>query len=250
VKLYTHPASPFSRKVQIALIELGLDQHRVGALLGEALGLATQTADHAAAVAAAEYAVDSRDEAGLTVYVYARDTIGFVTVSEIPGATVISPVSSLAHLPTGVPFTCRCRRVGCLEAVASDDAVARRARASGLIADADIEQLYAAAARGSRPAMAIVRERAAALGRAAAFVRDMTRPTRMVLSGQAFTTFAPTVAMVRSAFENATTLPAAILDVGRFGDDLQAVAASRIALRPLLEDPLVRVSTLVSDRAE
>jgi glutathione S-transferase len=26
VKLYTHPASPFSRKVQIALIELGLDQ--------------------------------------------------------------------------------------------------------------------------------------------------------------------------------------------------------------------------------
>lgn len=206
--------------------------------LGEALGLQVLAVDHITAAAAAEHAMDGISTAGMTAYVYARDTIGFAVAEGSDNGATVSRTSLLAHFPTGSAAPCRCRLVGCLEATASDQAIAGRAAAEGLIDQPDVRLLYAKDATGSDRAAAILRERARVLGRAAAFVRDMVDCDRIVLVGQGFTSHLPSRGVVVEAFEQATTLPPIDVGFGRYGLDLQEVAASAVALVPFEQDPL------------
>lgn len=217
---------------------LGLPSEDVGRRLGEALGVRVLPADHITAAAAAEHAMDGQGFVGMTAYVYARDTIGFAIAERHGDQTTVTRTGLLTHFPTGSSAPCRCRLIGCLEATASDQAIARRAEAEGLIDQPDVRRLYEPAESSSMRATEILHERARVLGRAVAFVRDMLDCDRVVLVGQGFTSYEPARRQVVEAFEQATSLPPLDITFGRYGSDLQEVAASAVALVPFDEDPL------------
>jgi predicted NBD/HSP70 family sugar kinase len=221
--------------------DLGLDHDELARLLSDLVGLRIASADHITAAAAAEHAIGAQGASGPTAYVYARDTIGFAVAEESSVGTVVTRSSRLTHFPTGSRIACSCRAVGCLEATASDRAIAVRAQADDLVDVAEMSALHDAARAGSARVRAVLRDRAATLGRAAAFVRDMVGCDRVVLVGQAFTGFPHVRDALMQGFEQATTLGPARVDLGHHGDDLQAVAASTIALVPFFEDPLAHV---------
>lgn len=221
--------------------EIGYDEADLAARLGAATGLAVSTAHHVAAVVAAEYLAKRRHAGGCTAYVYARDTGGFALADDTSERTEVSRVAALAHFPTQEPHPCRCGRRGCFEAVATDHALARRAREAGLVARPEIDLLHAAARAGDGGAHALLVERARVLGSTAAVLCDMVAPDRVVLVGQAFTGYPPALGDVAAAFRAATTRPPLDLSFTRFGTGVQAVAAGTVALAPVYEDPLAGV---------
>lgn len=229
-----------------AWTDLGWNRDALGADLASVLGLDVATSDHITAAAAAEHTVGATGMSGSTAYVYARDTIGFAVAQETEIGTVISRSSRLTHFPIGSAAPCPCRAVGCLEATASDRSIAVKALADGIVDVAGVTAVQEAARRGSFRARDVLHDRAIALGRAAAFVRDMVGCDRIVLVGQAF-------AHVRDAviegFDQATTLPPIRVDFGHHGDDLQAVAAGTIALIRFAEDPLGRLAAPICESA-
>jgi len=230
-----------------AWTDLGVDGDELGRWLSAALGLEVTTADHIAAAAAAEHAVGARGADGPTVYVYARDAVGFAVAEETAVGTVVTRASRLTHFPTGSQVTCTCRAVGCLETTVGDRAIAVRAQAEGVVDVPDVAALHEAARAGSRPARTLLRERAVVLGRAAAAVRDMVGNDRVVLIGQAFTASPHVRDAVLEGFEQATTLPPVDVTFGHHGHNLQAAAASAVALVPFTDDPLALHATARAD---
>jgi predicted NBD/HSP70 family sugar kinase len=206
--------------------------------LGAALGLPVVTGDHIAAIAAAEYTARPEHLGGVTAYVYARDTMGWAVAHADAGRVTISRVGRLTHFPTGSDVRCDCGRVGCLQATASDEALAARAHLAGVVPVPDIGRLRESAGRGSAAAHRLLSERAELLGRTAALVHDMVHPDRLVLVGQAFTGYAPVLDTVTAAVQETAAQGPADLSFTRFGAGVQAVAAGGVALGAVLEDPL------------
>lgn len=101
-----------------------------------------------------------------------------------------------------------------------------------------IADLYRAAARGSEPARELLAERATVLGRTVALVRDMLNPDRVVLGGQAFTTYRPGLAHVARAFNESTVLPPTDIRVTGYASKVQEFAAVVTSLSALYADPL------------
>lgn len=221
--------------------DLGIDRHVISDRLAQGLGVEVATADHITAAATAEHVANASASDGLTAYVYARDTIGFAVVEPTPVGTIVSRASRLTHLPTGSGLPCGCRSTGCLEATASDRAVALRAVGEGLIAEPRIGLLDDLARAGSARAHEVLHDRAMVLGRAAGFVRDMSGCDRLVLIGQAFTGSPGRHRTVVQGFEQATSLSPIPVEIGHHGPELQAVGACSVALVPFQEDPLGRV---------
>lgn len=223
--------------------ELGLDRDGLRAELVEHTGLAVATADHIAAVAASEFLHRRHGTPGVTLYVYARDTVGFAVAVDKGGQTEVSRVGSLTHFPTRATARCSCGRTGCLEAAAGDAALVAAAGRTGLLPTATIEAVYASA---DRPAIrALLVERARLLGEVAAVVRDMVAPDRVVLVGQAFTGCRAVLDDVTEAFRATTALGDVPLSFTRFGSGIQAIAACTIALGPVYDDPLALVEDAV-----
>ncbi len=218
--------------------EVPYDEQRLAAVLADGIGLEVATAHHVAAVAAAEYLGRRRTGDRCTAYVYVRETAGFAVANDLVDRTEISRVATLTHFPTRSEGECPCGKRGCFAAVAGDDAVARHAAGTGIVADPEIEHVLTAARAGDAAADRLLRERARVLGTTAAVLRDMVAPDSMVLVGQAFTGYPPAVADVVAAFEAATTLPPMPLSFTRFGAGIQAAAAGTVALGGLYEDPL------------
>jgi len=187
--------------------ELGLPPGELGAELHDLTGLEVRTADHIAAVAATEFFHRRRGTPGVTLYVYARDTVGFAVATDKGTHTEVSRVGSLTHYPTGSDVPCWCGRTGCLQVTAGDEAVLPSARAR-------------------------------LLGEAAASVRDMVAPDRVVLVGQAFTGCPGVRDDITSAFSDTTALGDVPLSFTRFGAGIQAITACTIALGPVYDDPL------------
>lgn len=218
--------------------DIALDAHETGLAVQQALGLEVETADHIPAIAAAEYAARPQALTGTTAYLYSRDTIGFAIAHDRPAGTEISRVGHLSHFPIGGSHVCRCGREGCLEAVVSDESVASRAQQENLVPRPDIDLVLRAAGRGVPGADALLLERARALGRISAIVRDMIHPDRMILCGQGFTSYRPAVSVILEEFRATTLLPPIEVSFTRFGTGVQAIAAGNLALRRVYEDPL------------
>ncbi|MER5735280.1 ROK family transcriptional regulator [Streptomyces sp. NPDC002262] len=92
----------------------------------------------------------------------------------------------VAHLP--VPDStapCPCGRSGCLEATASNTALALTAVRRGIVPEADTSLVVDAAAAGDRRADRLLRERARAVGRALALLLDVLNPDLVVVTEQA-----------------------------------------------------------------
>lgn len=225
-------------------LDLGLDPQETGAVLHDVLGLEVATADHIAAVAAAEFLHKRTGTPGVTLYVYARNTVGHAIAVDKGFQTEVSRVGNLTHFPTGSTAACGCGHTGCLEATVADHALVTRAREEQLLESGPgqgqhgIEGLYAAAATGGVRAHALLVERARVLGRVAAHIRDMVLPHRVILVGQAFTGYSPAIADVVSSFEQTTALGRVDLQLTRFGAGIQAIAACTIGLGPVYDDPL------------
>ncbi|WP_181407537.1 ROK family protein [Nocardioides sambongensis] len=217
--------------------DLGLDEAAIETELAELTGLDVRGGDHIAAVAATEYFHRRQGTTGVTLYVYARDTIGFASAVDTGTGVEVSRVGSLAHFPTGSSVPCRCGRTGCLEVSAGNEAVLSRARAAGLVREDDAAALYAAGP-AVRPLLA---ERARALGAVAAHVRDAIAPDRVVLVGQGFTGEPAVLADVLDAYDQGA-LPDVPVSFTRFGAGIQAVSSCTVALRPIYDDPFALVS--------
>ena len=225
--------------------DLGLVAAEVAEELHELTGLQVFVADHVAAVAAAEFFHRRRGTPGVTLYVYARDTLGFAVATDRGSQTEVSRVGSLAHFPTGSATPCSCGRTGCLEVTASDQALLESARRAGFEADA-IEQLYAAA---DHPAvLPLLTQRARLLGGVASAVRDIVAPDRVVLVGQAFTGCPPVLEDVVAGYSEPVGAVEAPVSFTRFGSGIQATAACTVALGPVYDDPLAVLSA--EDHAE
>ncbi len=233
--------TPLSVGLVAPFRELGLDPEALGTELHDLTGLTVATADHIAAVAASEFLHRRHGTPGVTLYVYARDTVGFAVAVDKGVQTEVARVGSLTHFPTRPPVAGSGGRVGCLEAAAGDGALVAAAARTGLVPEPTIEAVYAAVAE---PAIGdLLRARATTLGEAAAVVRDMVAPDRVVLVGQAFTGCPPVLEDITRAFHEATALGEVPLSVTRFGSGIQAIAACTIALGPVYDDPLAIVAT-------
>lgn len=221
--------------------ELDLDREELGAELQELTGLVVATADHIAAVVASEFLHRRQGTPGVTLYVYARDTVGFAVAVDKGGQTEVSRVGSLTHFPTRATVECSCGRTGCLEAAAGDAATLAAAIKTGLVTEPTIDAVYAAV--GVPAIGALIRARARTLGEVAAAVRDMIAPDRVILVGQAFTGCDAVLDDIRQAFHDATAFGELPLSFTRFGAGIQAIAACTIGLGPVYDDPLGIVAT-------
>lgn len=230
--------APLAAGLVAPWLDLGLDRTALGEELGELLGLDVTTAEHVAAIAATEFLHRRAGTGGVTLYVYARNTVGFAIAVDKGAVTEVSRVGSLTHFPAGPETPCDCGGTGHLAANYSDHALVARAVSVGALrAGATIDDLIATAGSDSR-ARALLEERAVEMGRVAAIVRDMVSPHRVVLVGQGFTAYPPALAATLDAFRAQSAGAEIELSVTRFGGGIQAASACTIALGPIYDDPL------------
>lgn len=186
--------------------EIGLVPTEREAELQELTGLLVRTGDHISAVAASEFLHRRHGTGGLTLYLYARDTIGWSVAVDRGVQTDVTRAASLTHYPTGSAVRCACGRTGC--------------------------------AAATLPTLTPL-ERARTLGTLAASVRDMLSPDRVVLVGQAFTGDPELLDVIVDCYEAHSALDRPVpVSFTRFGEDIQAISACTVALGPVLDDPL------------
>lgn len=231
---------------------LDWQQAPVGRIFASVLDLPVSVAAHVEAMAAAELLLNgpvsepagSQERPGSSLYIYGRETVGVAVTLHDRVYTPANGPGSIAHLPTGSAVDCSCGRRGCLEATVGEAAVLARAVRAGVVAKREaprkpvIADLYRAAEQGSQQARDMLSERAEILGHAAALVRDMFNPDRVILGGQAFTGYRPGLERVVRTFGRSTSLAPADLRISRFGSRVQEHAAAVTSLSVVYADPL------------
>ncbi|QUH03224.1 ROK family transcriptional regulator [Saccharopolyspora erythraea] len=208
------------------------------ALLERATGLPVHLDGHVPAMATAEVLFGGGRAPRSLLYFYAREVVGVAIAFD--GRPPRDPGRSgdVAHLPVGGDQRCRCGRTGCLEATVSEETVTRRAVEAGVIAEPDIVLLREADDAGDPVASRLLAERAQAIGRAVAMLRDVVDPDAVVLGGQAITDAPDYTDELLHSFAANTALPGGELPaITRFGPDVQAVAACTGVLGRLYDRP-------------
>ncbi|WP_051386444.1 ROK family transcriptional regulator [Actinokineospora inagensis] len=208
-------------------------------LLRRATGYPVHLDGHVAAMANAELLFGWGPRVSSLLYFYAREVVGIAFA--LDGVLHRGPGGggSVAHLPVGGDIRCPCGATGCLEVTVADRTVAEKAVAAGVVDEPDIKLVRAAATAGDPTAVALLTDRATALGRAVALLRDALNPDRVVLGGQAITDPAERLPDLLGAFARATALPGTdIVSATRFGPTLQATAACTGLLNRLFDHPL------------
>ncbi|KUI10093.1 hypothetical protein AU190_24130 [Mycolicibacterium acapulense] len=242
---------------------LGWSDAPVGPVLAEAIGLPVSVASHVDAMAGAELLLGARRQpsttwpetllapAGTSLYVYARETVGYALSI---GGRVHSPASgpgTIAALPASSELL---GGTGQLESTVSDEAVliaARKARVIPLEGPGSTMQaLLKTARQGSRPAQDLLVERARVLGEAVALLRDMLNPDDLVVGGQAFTEYPEGMATVEAAFAQRSVMPAREIRLTVFGNRVQEAGAGVVSLGGLYADPIGAMRRAQSRRPE
>ncbi|MEU9854702.1 ROK family protein [Streptomyces sp. NPDC047974] len=158
----------------------------------------------------------------------------------------------VAHLPVPDSTTpCPCGRSGCLEATASNTALARTAVRRGIVPEADTSLVVDAAAAGDRRADRLLRERARAVGRALALLVDVLNPDLVVVTEQASVLEPDYLEEIRGA---AIDLSHVCDDPERIvsphaGPAVLPVAAGTVLLNSLFKRPLETLEGLRGERA-
>ena len=235
---------------------LGWTGAPVGPVFAETMGLPVSVAVHVDAMAGAELllgmtrlgrasrrassaALRARGSSSTSLYVYARETVGYALMI---GGRVHSPATgpgTIAALPAHSELL---GGSGRLESTVSDEAVLAAARRLGVIpADAirpTLASVLRAARAGSVPARELLAERARVLGSAVALLRDMLNPDDLVVGGQAFTEYPEGMAVVEAAYAKSSTLPPRDIRVTAFGNRVQEAGAGVVSLGGLYADPI------------
>ncbi|HET9874405.1 MAG TPA: ROK family protein [Mycobacterium sp.] len=227
---------------------LGWTRAPVGPVLAETLGLPVSVASHVDAMAGAELLLGRRrstSDASTSLYVYARETVGYALVI---GGRVHCPASgpgTIAGLPASSELL---GDSGLLESTVSDEAVLAAARRLRIVPDdrgvrpdastTALTGLLRAARTGNRQAVALLTERARVLGEAVALLRDLLNPDDLVVGGQAFTEYPEGMAVVTTAFADRSILPPRTIRVTVFGNRVQEAGAGTVSLGGLYADPV------------
>jgi predicted NBD/HSP70 family sugar kinase len=240
---------------------LGWIQAPLGPILGAGLGLPVSVASHVDAMAGAELlltaprrrpGVSGRGDHGSSLYVYARETVGF---AQVIGGRVHIPASgpgTIAGLPVQSEIF---GGTGLLESTVSDEAVVAVARRRGILTGSGPNSTISALMRVSREpgahageAREILAERARVLGRAVALLRDILNPDEVVVGGQAFTEYPEGLKGVKAAFADASLLGGREIGVTAFGNRVQEAGAGVVSLSSLYADPLAALRRVRAGR--
>ncbi|WP_242639484.1 ROK family protein [Mycolicibacterium sp. S2-37] len=238
---------------------LGWSQAPVGPVLADALGLPVSVASHVDAMAGAELLLGAQRPSGgpgtnpsaTSLYVYARETVGFALSI---GGRVHSPASgpgTIAALPAQSELL---GGTGQLESTVSDEAVLTAARRQRIVAaegpTSTMAAVLRAARQGNESARALLAERARVLGEAVALLRDMLNPDDLVVGGQAFTEYPEAMPAVEAAFAARSVLPARDLRLTTFGNRVQEAGAGVVSLSGLFADPIAAMRRALPRRPE
>lgn len=237
---------------------LGWTQAPVGPVLADALGLPVSVASHVDAMAGAELLLGAQRPSGpagassaTSLYVYARETVGFALSI---GGRVHSPASgpgTIAALPAHSELL---GGTGQLESTVSDEAVLSAARRQRIVpAEGPTSTMAAvlrAARQGNEPARTLLTERARVLGEAVALLRDMLNPDDLVVGGQAFTEYPEAMPEVEAAFAARSVLPARDIRLTTFGNRVQEAGAGVVSLSGLFADPIAAMRRALPRRPE
>ncbi|WP_029118079.1 ROK family protein [Mycobacterium sp. URHB0044] len=243
---------------------LGWVDAPVGPVLAETLGLPVSLASHVDAMAGAELLlgvrrfsaqtgsdVAGRTAPGTSLYVYARETVGYALSI---GGQVHSPASgpgTIAALPAQSDLL---GGSGLLESTVSDEAVVTAARRLKIVPAegpaSTITAVLRAARQGSEQAAALLAERARVLGEAVALLRDMLNPDDLVVGGQAFTEYPEGMALVEAAYQQRSVLAPRDIRVTAFGNRIQEAGAGVVSLGGLYADPISAMRRAQSRRIE
>ena len=223
---------------------LGWSAAPVGPVLARALGLPVSVASHVDAMAGAEllFGAGQHIDVASSLYLYARETVGFAQVIDGRVLTPVGGPGTIAGLPVSSEML---GGSGQLESTVSDEAVLAAARKLGVLPESGPKSTMTAllkVARGAdgpaADARELLAERARVLGGAAALLRDMLNPENVVVGGQAFTDYPESLRQVRAAFAERSLLPVREIRPTRFGSRVQEAGAGIVSLSALYADPL------------
>ncbi|MER5730123.1 ROK family protein [Streptomyces sp. NPDC002138] len=220
---------------------LGWHDVPLAASLTQALGLPVRVDNHARAVGHAEILFGHPEARRSLVHLFIGNVVDAAfgiegAVHQGPGAAA----GDVAHLPVpGSAVPCACGRTGCLQATASDTALGAEAVRRGIVPDPSVALLVDAAATGDPRADALLRERARAVGRAAALLLDVFNPAVMVITELSSVLHEGYLDDIRSA---AAELSPGAAGPGRIvaphaGPAVLPQAAATVLLGPLFRDP-------------
>jgi len=222
----------------------------VGAILASVLGLRVSVASHVDSMAAAELILGLRRFTAphsTSLYVYARETVGYALVID---GRVHSPQSgpgSIAGLPVHSELL---GHSGTLESTVSDEAVLTAARRLRILPRdgvgstvATLLQVVRNSDRDGRGtardgARQLLNERARVLGESLALLRDVLNPDEIVVGGQAFTTYPEGIAELEKGFASKSILPQREIRMTAFGNRVQEAGAGIVSLSALYADPI------------
>ncbi|MGW2659153.1 ROK family protein [Streptomyces sp. NPDC001478] len=222
---------------------LGWRQRPLAAELARDLGgVRVRVDNHARAVAQSEILFGRPAARRSLVHLFVGNVVDAAfgiagVVHQGPG----SRAGDVAHLP--VPDStagCPCGRTGCLEATASNTALATTAVRRGIVPEADAFLVVDAAAAGDRRADRLLRERARAVGRALALLLDVLNPDVVVVTEHSSLVHPDYLEEIRGA---AVDLSHVCRDPERIvsphaGTAVLPVAAGTVVLNPLFRSPL------------
>ena len=223
---------------------LGWHDVHAGAVLARATGLPVRVDSHSRALLRAEQlfggvAVRAR-RSGVHLFVG-----NVVDVAFGVGGTVHrgprSAAGAVAHLPVeGCAEPCSCGRAGCLQVAVSEHLLVRRALAAGLIDRPEVAALVEVAASGHPAAVALLKERARLVGRAAGMLLDLFDPEVLVVAEAGTNRLPACLAAVRA---EAAAWSATGADMTRtvqptsFPDHVLAMAGAAVALEQVYAAP-------------
>ncbi|WP_329431590.1 ROK family transcriptional regulator [Streptomyces sp. NBC_01280] len=222
---------------------LGWAQRPLAAEISRGLGgLDVRVDNHARAVAQSEILFGRPAARRSLVHLF----IGNVVDAALGIAGVVhqgpgSGAGDVAHLP--VPDStavCSCGRSGCLEATASNTAVAHTAVRRGIVPEPDVFLVVDAAAAGDRRADRLLRERARAVGRATALLLDVLNPDLVVVTEHSSLVNPEYLEEIRGAAVDHSHVcgdPERIVSP-HAGTTVLPVAAGTVLLNPLFRSPL------------
>ncbi|WP_392898230.1 ROK family protein [Streptomyces sp. LN699] len=220
---------------------LGWHDKPLAAELSAALGLPVHLDNHARAVARAEMLFGHPSACRSIVHLFIGNVVDAAfgiegTVHQGPG----SAAGDVAHLPVpGSAARCACGRTGCLQATASDTALGAEAVRLGIVPEPAIGLIVDAAATGDPRADRLLRERARAVGRAAALLLDVFNPAVLLvseLSSILHEGYLDEIREAATAQSHVCDDPARI--IGPYaGPAVLTQASATVLLGPLFQDP-------------
>lgn len=220
---------------------LGWRDVPVRELLERQSGLPVRADGHSRALARAEQLLGDQRARSSVVHLFVGNV---VDAAFAIGGTVHhgprSAAGTVAHLPMpGRTDRCGCGRSGCLQAVVSESALAARAAAAGVVAEASFGLLLDAAMAGDPSAVAMFRQRAEAVGAAAAVLLDMLNPDVLVVAEAGAMLLPGCLEVLRDeARRRSAGDGEPPIVVTSFGRDVLPVAAGAVMLAEIYANPL------------